>query len=295
MLDLNIFSRNVKRSNSLLAAIRRRLWRYLFLPSQSTLGSFFLDPIDHIGSERLIMGERYEQIYLEQLECLIKLLDLKNGIAIDAGANIGNHSCWFTSQFAHVFSFEPGKIAALVLEANLLKTNTNNWEIFKCALGDKSAFGKLSVIDQVNLGSSQVAIVADNQSEFEVLRGDDVLRNHELAARFPVALMKIDVEGGELSVLQGFQDSIEKDQPLICIEALDEKQWNLINAFLRKCGYVFFMTPTSSHYSGKTNSRITSLLSGIRLGMSEVKEEFPEGGYGMIFCLSNKHLLMLPN
>ena len=295
MPNLNIFSKRVKRSKGLSAAIRRRLWHYLFLPTQSTLGSFFLDPIDHIGSERLIMGERYEQIYLEQLECLIKLLGLKNGIAIDAGANIGNHSCWFTSQFSHVLSFEPGKIAALVLEANLLKTNTNNWEIFKCALGDKSAFGKLSVIDQVNLGSSQVTFVAGNQSEFEVLRGDDVLRNHELAARLPVTLMKIDVEGGELSVLQGFQASIVKDQPLICIEALDEKQWNLISAFLKKCGYVFFMTPTYSHYSGKANSRITSLVSGIRLGMSEVKDEFPEGGYGMIFCLSSKHLLMLPN
>lgn len=294
MLDLNIFTKKVKRSKSIMAAIRRRLWRYLYSPSQSRLGSFFLDPQDHIGSERLIMGERYEQIYLEQLEHLIKLFHLENGIAIDAGANIGNHSCWFTTQFAHVLSFEPGKVAALVLEANLLKTNSRNWEIFKCALGDSNAFGKLSVIDEVNLGSSQVSIVADNQSEFEVLRGDDVLRNHELAAKLPVTLMKIDVEGGELAVLQGFQASIEKYQPLICIEALDEKQWRLINTFLKKCAYVFFMTPTISHHSGKNQSRITSLISGIRLGISEVKDEFPQGGYGMVFCLSSKHLSMLP-
>ena len=293
MLNLNIFTKKLDRSKNILAAIRRRLWRYIFLPAQSRLGSFFLDPTDHIGSERLIMGERYEQIYLEQLESLIKLLRLENGIAIDAGANIGNHSCWFTSKFARVLSFEPGKVAGLVLEANLLKTNTNNWEIFRCALGDTSAFGKLSVIDAANLGSSQVSIVADSQSEFEVRRGDDVLRNHAFAATLPITLIKVDVEGGELAVLQGFQASIEKNQPLICIEVLDEKQWRLITTLLKKCGYVFFMTPTTSHYSGKMQSRITSLISGIRLGMSEVEDGFPEGGYGMIFCLSNNHLVML--
>ena len=270
------------------------MWRYLYSPSQSRLGSFFIDPRDHIGADRLITGERYEQAYLDQLEYLIKLLGLQNGIAIDAGANIGNHSCWFTSQFTHVLSFEPGRVAALVLEANLLKTNTHNWEIFKCALGDKSAFGKLSVIDEVNLGSSQVSIVADNQFEFKVVRGDDVLQGHELATELAVTLIKIDVEGAELSVLQGFQACIEKNQPLICIEVLDETQWRLINTFLKKCGYVFFMVPTTSHHSGKNKSRITSLITGIRLGMSELKDEFSAGGYGMVFCLCNKHLNMLP-
>ena len=278
----------------MLDAVRRRVWRLLFQPAQSQLGSFFIDPQDHIGAERLIMGERYEEIYLQQLERLIEVLDLQKGLAIDAGANIGNHACWFVARFAHLICFEPGKVAGLILEANLLKTGTKNWQIFKCALGAENGYGKLAVVNEMNLGSCQVVSVSNMQAEFEVLRGDEaLLRANVTGAETPVTLIKIDVEGGELSVLKGFRQAIEKYSPLICIEALDEAQWRLAREFLERCGYVFFMAPTVTHSSGSLLSHAVTLAAGKRLGMSEVSGVFPAGGYGMIFCLNSEKLSML--
>jgi FkbM family methyltransferase len=277
-----------------LDAIRRRCWRLLFQPAQLRLGSFFIDPQDHIGAERLIMGERYEEIYLQQLAHLIDVLNLKKGVAIDAGANIGNHSCWFASRFAHLLCFEPGKVAGLILEANLLKTGTKNWQIFKYALGEENGYGKLAVINEMNLGSSQVVNVSDSQSEFEVLRGDEaLLRTNIEWDKTPLTLIKIDVEGGELSVLKGFKEAIEKYSPLICIEALDEAQWNMAREFLECCGYVFFLAPAVTHSSGSLWSYATTIAAGKKLSMSEIDSVFPTGGYGMIFCLDSKMLAML--
>ena len=64
---------------------------------------------DLISSE-IILNKYYEKNILLFLknEIFNKYID-KNDICIDVGANIGNHSKFFSKYFLKVFSFEPNK------------------------------------------------------------------------------------------------------------------------------------------------------------------------------------------
>jgi|GEM_PF-5095189 len=290
MPDLKYLSYRQSITKAWLNAFRRRFWRYFFRDDQARLGSFFIDPQDHIGSERLVMGESYEDPYLQILDRLADALDLKRGVVIDAGANIGNHSCWFAARFTHVMSVEPGRVSSLILEANLRQSGFSNWEIFNQALGETQGYGNLEVINGGNLGSSKVAKASGDKFDFEIVRGDDIFGNHPIASELPITLMKVDVEGFELDVLKGLKNTIEKHLPLICVEALDEQQWLDVRKFLESCGYVFFIAPVNAHSSNDVLSRLSALFSGKPIKTAEVASQFPTGGYGMIFCLSKRHL-----
>ena len=82
---------------------------------------------DHIG-HRINLDGVYEK---EELEFLFDWLaelgcDLKNKTALDVGANIGNHSLFFSDRFKSVFSFEPNPRTFKVLSLNAdLKENIN--------------------------------------------------------------------------------------------------------------------------------------------------------------------------
>jgi len=98
--------------NIIINAVRRRLWRALFSSDIKGLDSFFLDPRDHIGVERIVSGDFYEKVNLDILYELKNRLDLGSGICIDVGSNIGNHACFFSHIFSRVICVEPGDIAS---------------------------------------------------------------------------------------------------------------------------------------------------------------------------------------
>lgn len=71
---------------------------------------------DHIGKQILIDGF-YERFFLENI---INYLDnsVFSNTMVDVGANIGNHSVFFSKYFNQIFSFEPQKRTFQILEMN---------------------------------------------------------------------------------------------------------------------------------------------------------------------------------
>lgn len=264
-------------------ALRRRVWRLLFAPGQSRLGTFFIDPRDHIGKERLVTADSYEAPTLQTIDWLAGYLKLNEGMAIDGGANIGNHACRFAACFEHVLCVEPGRVAGLVLEANLVASGRRNWEIAHCALGDRPGTGSLQIVDDVNLGSSQVIASADATGDFPIQTGDRIVaacRRPDL----PVSLVKLDVEGAEAVALAGLARTLARHQPLLCVEALAEEKWHAIRDVIMPLGYVTFLTLT----------RTRSGVSGIdfltrQWRLAALRDPFPAGGHDMIFCLAPPH------
>ena len=64
---------------------------------------------DYIAMQINIYG-RYENELLECLsDLLLKITPDNRRICLDVGANIGNHSLYFSGYFDKVFSFEPNK------------------------------------------------------------------------------------------------------------------------------------------------------------------------------------------
>ena len=170
--SLDPLSFHVSPSRSAVNAVRRRIWRWLYAPAQVDLGSFYCDPHDHIGSERIIMGGLYEGETLAVLGTVIERLGLGKGAALDVGANIGNHACWFAERFDNVLCVEPGRVASMVLEANLHARKIRNASVHRCALGSCEGAGFLDVVSEENLGSSVVR-KSGGEGEFRILRGDD--------------------------------------------------------------------------------------------------------------------------
>lgn len=263
--------------------LRRRLWRMLFAPAQQRLGSFFLDPRDHIGRERLVVGDVYEAAALGAIDELIEPLGLGRGMAIDVGANIGNHACRFVRQFQHVLCVEPGRVAGLVLEANLTASGQCNWQIEHCALGELEGSGTLCVIDQVNLGSSRVFASETGRGQFPVHTGDNLLAASE-TPKLPVTFIKLDVEGAELAALKGLRQTLSRDHPLICVEALDKELWKAMQDFLSAIGYTTYLVLTRE-LARVTFPRLTPAANA-RGSLGALPDLFRPGGYEMVFCLT---------
>lgn len=261
--------------------VRRWLWRTWFEHAPRRLGSFFLDAGDHIGRERLISADRYEAANLHAIEMLMRRLAGENGIALDIGANIGNHSCAFLPWFEHVVSVEPGRIASLVLEANLLASGRRNWSLARCALGSAAGEGFLREVAPGNLGSSALGARGDGEEPVRITAGDDLLAEQGLG-QSRVALLKVDVEGAEVEALRGLAKTLARDTPVVCVEALEGHRWNELRSLLGEHGYAHFMALRADCRGW------TRLLRGEALLLEPLAAPFPPGGFDMVFCLTRE-------
>jgi FkbM family methyltransferase len=265
-------------------AVRRRIWRWLYARALADLGSFYCDPRDHIGSERIIMGARYEGATLAVLDSVITGLGLGKGAALDVGANIGNHACWFAERFDNVLCVEPGKVASIVLEANLYARKIRNASVHRCALGSCEGAGFLDVVSEENLGSSVVR-KCGGEGEFRILRGDDFV-SEVAGGNAHIEVVKIDVEGGELEVVQGLTAVLAQYQPLVCVEVLDGERWCHLKESLTRVGYTSWYVIHADPDRNGMWSRLRTIWRGTSYRLITLPKVFRTGGYDMIFCMT---------
>jgi FkbM family methyltransferase len=168
---------------------------------------------DWIGIRINVEG-LYEQELLDIVfEWLGKHADrLKRSAAIDAGANIGNHSVYFSDHFAEVLSFEPNARTFKLLHWNA--ELAENISCFNVGLSNTAETAKLNLLEGNTGGASLKRAAAAGQTvDIELARLDDAVQTG-----LPIALIKIDVEGWEYEVLEGGEKTIAKHRPLILFE-----------------------------------------------------------------------------
>jgi len=185
---------------------------------------------DFIGAEIMSYGG-YET---KELDALLEALDFnsQNYTAIDVGANIGNHTLHFARSFQEVLAFEPHPISFKILEINTL--DLPNVKIFPFGLSNKSSSTTL-FYDKHNLGKANF-----NQGEKEIPVSVEI---GDSTVKSDVALIKIDVEGHELEVLQGFYETIKTSLPVISFEFNPNSPNHLeVISFLNKMGYEDFFS-----------------------------------------------------
>jgi len=203
---------------------------------------FYLpDADDHIQRTIRETNAFYE---LEMLADM--MLHLKPGdLAIDCGANIGNHSIFLAGAadatvialepFRHCFDILDRNVALNELDHRILPLNT--------ACGAKHASGTVINGEQDNLGQTRVVTPPTGLgAEVSIIPLDAL----ELTA--PVKLIKIDVEGMEADVLRGATRILKEDGPTIYAEAHDDKALAEMSMVLKPLGYIpkirFNATPT---------------------------------------------------
>lgn len=159
------------------------------------------------------------------------------GAIVDVGAHIGNHTLFFGKIMgARVHSFEPNPPSFSELTRNLrLNGLRGNVTAYPWAVGDSDTTAEVFMPDgATNTGMAQVEY---GKGEIPAKRLDDVVGNEK------VGLIKVDVEGNELSVLKGAERILERDHPLLYVEVgNDEERSQEVHRFLAKFGYKPFGT-----------------------------------------------------
>lgn len=148
-------------------------------------------------------------------EYLSPLVDIfKKGIAIDIGANIGNHSVFFASRFRGVHAYEPNPRTYC-----LLKFNTDslaNVECHQIGLGDVKGSFDLQQ-DSVNPGLASIKYNSDSPAkifEIQVKTLDEL----KIPEKEDLCFIKIDVEGFEENVIKGGEQTLRSLQPIVVFE-----------------------------------------------------------------------------
>ncbi|PCI48051.1 MAG: hypothetical protein COB49_06420 [Alphaproteobacteria bacterium] len=204
-------------------------------------------PSDYIG-QHIISNGLYEEHLLKGLfdKFFTKyLIEFSENTVLDIGANIGNHSCFFSNYFNSVLAFEPNDTVFAILKANIVINNIKNITAKNFGLSDKDA--ELTFIENTdgNLGGSGFCKKSHEMRGIRKLlpvrKGDTIIEGE--FGNNQIKLIKIDVEGHELAVLQGLKNTIHKFHPIILFEtntSEGEHGGQVIFDFLKDSGYKYF-------------------------------------------------------
>lgn len=166
----------------------------------------------------------YKDTATEQLISLAK--DKK--MIFDVGVNIGLTLLNFAKVCPNgvIIGFEPDSKNFLKAKKNLKLNNFDNVTVINKGLGDKPAKMKLFRVNENNAGMNRV--LSDSASknnanlifnEVEIITLDNFIQEKDIAQ---IDLIKIDVEGFELKVLNGAEQLMRKHLPILFIELDDE-------------------------------------------------------------------------
>jgi FkbM family methyltransferase len=180
------------------------------LLTQSIHGvKYFIDPDDMVIAPQMIVYRQWEA----DLSYIFRSICHPNSVVVDVGANFGYFSILAANlignlQSGQVFSFEPNpKLAAL------LRRNAEiNWSIAPITLHDVAVtdFGGEVILYIPKGHGANASLTAPDEFECIQVKVPTVRLDDALPASIAVDILKIDVEGHELSVLKGARNVIAR-------------------------------------------------------------------------------------
>ncbi|MGK3958292.1 FkbM family methyltransferase [Arthrobacter sp. R4] len=200
---------------------------------------------DHITASIKNTGNFYESQFLDALTSILKPGDL----VIDVGANVGNHTLYFSQILGcHVVAYEPVEEALrCLLHSVELNFADERVEVRPFAVGKTSGRARVHSTNKGNLGATSL---------MPSIYGDIVLTSlDEQDFEGKVAFIKIDVEGMDLDVICGAKTLIERDRPFISCEINDEKDVDKLSGILEELDYASL---------GRFNASPTFVLAPVR-------------------------------
>jgi len=195
--------------------------------------------IDYIQKKISTELQPYELEMLQDIQVNVSAGDL----VLDVGANIGNHTLYLAAiADCKVTSFEPN---ASLIEALRRSVEINQLServtLMPFGVGHMAGQGHFSAIMEENLGGQSIDI---GEGDIRIVALDEL--------EFPdrVKVVKIDVEGMELPVLEGAARLIGKDRPLIYVECMNADHYKTISAWMERHGYTYWDTfnATPTHF-----------------------------------------------
>lgn len=179
---------------------------------QNTHNSFFKALAGLGRSLNRLYENRNHDIYSNgEITVLKKIATMKPTLIIDGGANVGDYSILANQTMPNctIYAFEPVEATFQHLLSNI--------KDLKNVVPIKKGLFKENCELSINLFASNehssiydiegLPIGSDQQQKIELVRGDDFMRNQNIAS---VDFLKLDVEGAEYDALLGFENTIKQ-------------------------------------------------------------------------------------
>ncbi|MDN3904178.1 FkbM family methyltransferase [Arthrobacter sp. YD2] len=217
---------------------------------------------DHIGKYLLQCGAFYEAELLRALKRVIRPGDT----VVDVGANIGNHTVFFAGVLkCKVIAVEPVPLLAEILRSNVSRNKLSDLvSVHQVALGYEEALAEIAQFDENNYGGTSLSLRVDGDIEVKPL---DALVSDT------VGLIKIDAEGMDYQVLLGAREVLERDMPVVVIEAMTPDAVAQIESFLTPLGYSIFgeynATPTYVFFPTRSSQQLRRAVAFLGLTVAE--------------------------
>ncbi|GGJ03065.1 methyltransferase [Neoroseomonas lacus] len=152
-------------------------------------------------------------------------------VIVDAGANIGNHTLFFAKVCgaSEVHAFEPLRTIFAILKQNVALNGLVNVHCHNMALGAVAGRGSLAHFPTQNIAASQFKLAGG--TDYPVMPLDALPLDR-------LDLLKIDVEGTQVTMLEGARETVQRHRPLIWIELRAKHgEFEPGDAMLRSLGY----------------------------------------------------------
>ena len=162
----------------------------------------------------------FEKPLLHFMGAAMSAIAGQNGVFVDIGANIGQHSLYMSQISQRVIAFEPFAPVRARLEYHCRLNALNNVAVHALGLGNESKIQPFYAPSGANAGIGSFDPQSTEKGntcigELQLVSGDSFF---EQAALNQLHLIKIDVEGFEKNVLQGLRNTLIRYRPLIVCE-----------------------------------------------------------------------------
>lgn len=202
----------------MLTSVRRLIKQFLFFKRIKVYGKSILLPTFF----RIEPYSFNDELWMEHI--LHKILILNPGVFIDVGANLGQTMVKVKSlkEDQQYFGFEPNPLCHHYSNALARINKYENVWLFPFGLSNKAEIKKLYLNFDIDSCGSVISEFRNrdfySMSQFvSVFNGDYVINFLKIKS---ISIIKIDVEGGELEVIEGLKNSIDMYRPYIVCEVL---------------------------------------------------------------------------
>lgn len=234
-------------------------WRLLYQAAkrvQSWPHDFLLVFPDGVGLQLNLEDDMHRRLFLwgtyeAEVTALLKSLLKPGDIFMDIGANLGYFSVLGSlcvGEEGQVHCFEPVPLVFEELMNNLRLAGAKNVMPNQCALGDKRGQAQIHLFRDLSSGHASLAKLSENviqAFDCDVVTLDGYVTEHDITT---VTLIKLDVEGAELSVLKGASGLLGSVRPpMLVVEANSETSaaWGYsrqdILDYLRRFDYEIYL------------------------------------------------------
>lgn len=147
-----------------------------------------------------------------------KIKQLKGDVFVDLGANIGFYSIMMRNNFRKIYAFEPNVAAVNDMRYYFRKFGVLNAEIFAVAASDKDDEEAMAILDYKGKPKDPITGIQygshEHMKDFQI--GVESIKSLKLSTFFLYAglkqidLVKMDVEGNDLKVLEGAEPIMDR-------------------------------------------------------------------------------------